>query len=170
MYIINKVTEDYEGTWANALMYETDLNKAIEIANELQEAMVTLKQKYVDIKTQINFVLKRQYPNYNSSDTSISFEDQMKSIDKSDSENYFDKEERLLKEATDKILTDKEKLLYNVTYMAISYQLMYFEVRELHLAEKVLNMPVDKENFWNILHSTKEQAQKHKKLFETFIQ
>lgn len=170
MYIISKVTEDYEGTWTNALMYETDLSKAIKIAEDLQDAIVSLRQKYIDIKQQINFVLKKQYPYYHSSDSKISFEDQLKNIDPNDTENYFEKEDRLLKEATDKQLSGQEKLLYEVTYMSSSSKAVYFEVRQLHLADKVLNTPIDKENFWCIEHTTKEKSLKHKSLFETFIQ
>ncbi len=169
MYLISKINEDYEGTWSNGLMYENDLEKAKKIAKELQEAMISLKRKYLIIKEEINFVLERQYPNYHSNDVKITIEERVKNIDLNDKENYFEKEERLLKSATDKELNDKEKFLYDIQYMNSSCKLIYFEVRKILSGEEVFSDRFNKDEFWNIEYSTRELSEKHKTLFDTYI-
>ena len=46
----------------NALMYENNLDKAKEISKELQDAMISLRKKYIQIKEGINFILNAKYP------------------------------------------------------------------------------------------------------------
>lgn len=167
MYIINKIVEDYEGTWSNVLMYETDFSKAIEIANTLQESIISLKTKYLDINKIVQKELKKSFPFYG--DFSIDFNEQLKNIVLDDNENYFDKEERLLKEITDIQLTDTEKLLYNVTYMKALCKLIYFNIQKTTNVSNILEKSKSDNNSFNIEYSTKEKSQEHSEIFEKFL-
>ena len=169
MYLISKVIEDYEGTWSNALMYENNLDKAKEISKELQDAMISLRKKYIQIKEGINFILNVKYPNYHNDDINLTIDEQIKSIDENDTENYFEKEERLLKNARDKELNEREKFLYDINYMNGSYKLVYFTVKKILCSDEVLSKPIDKDEFWNLEYSTRELAEKQKFVFDVYI-
>lgn len=167
MYIINKVVEDYEGTWSNALMYETDFKKAVEIVDQLQEAVVSLKRMYINFQNKVNEQLKQDYPNFGNSE--VEFEDQIKSIDSNDLEFYFDKEDRLLKELTDKYLNEKEQFLYQRSNMKFSCKLMYFEVETLGISTEVFEKAKNNETVTKIEYSSKENAKEYSHLFESSI-
>lgn len=164
IYMISKVNEDYEGTWSNTLMYETDLQKAIEIADNLQLAIVSVKQVYVDIKRQVKAELKKSFPHYGN--YNFDFDEQLKNIDSEDLEHYFEKEERLITSLIENQLTDTERFLYDISYMDSSDRLVYVSVREIKSSNEVLGKSVDKDEFWKVEYSTKEKSKEHAKLFE----
>lgn len=163
MYIINKVVEDYEGTWSNALMYEHDLDKAIEIIDELQKNIVSLKQKYIEINKIINLELKKAFPYYG--DYKLEFEEQFKNIDANDTEHYFDKEQRRIKELTEQQLNDKEMFLYQRSYMNYACILMYFEVQKIKNSSEAFATQITEGSESSIVYSTKDNAKQYADLF-----
>lgn len=168
MYLISQINEDYEGTWSNPLMYENDLDKAIMIAKELQDSMVSLKKKYLQVKKDVNFILEKIYPNFHSNDINLTFEEQIRSTDENEKDDYFTKEEKLLNNGI-RILTEKEKFLYEINYMDSSCKLIYFTVKKVLLANDVFELKLSKEKFWEDSYSTRNLSEKHKDLFNSYI-
>lgn len=167
MYIINQVVEDYEGTWSNALMYESDINLCKEIADGLQEATISLKRKLINIQKEVNIELKKKFPNYGNND--LDFDSQLKSIDSDDVESYFDQEDRLFNELTTGNFTDKELFMYKIYSMRYSTGIIYFEVQKLKTSTEALDVNLDKDKFWAVEYSTKDNAKQETKLFDKLI-
>lgn len=167
MYIINKVVSDYEGTWSNALMYETDLEKAKKIVDELQLSVISLKKIMINIQNKVSIALKQTHPNFNNHD--MEFEETLKSIVPGDEENYFDKEDRIYKELSDKYLNEQEQFLYNLFYVRTTTGTIYFEIQQLLISDEVFENAKKGQSSFAIVYGTKEVAEKHKKLFEKLL-
>ena len=167
MYLINQINEDYEGTWSNPLMYENDVDKAIMIVKDLQEAMISLRRKYLQIREDINFILETKYPNFHSNDMNLTIEEQIKSMDENEEDDYFTKKEKLLENAT-KLLSEKEKFLYDISSIDSSSKLIYFNVKKIELSDDMLSTKVDKEQFWKVIYSTRDLAEKYESLFNQY--
>lgn len=169
MYIINKVVSDYEGTWSNALMYETDLDKAKKIVDELQESVISLKKIMLNIARKVHTELKKTHPNFHDKDKDMEFEQQLQSIVPGDEENYFDKETRLYQEFSDKYLNQQEKFLYDLFHVRNSSGLIYFDIQQLLISDEVFARAKVGQSSFSVVYGTKEKAQEHKQLFETLI-
>lgn len=167
MYIINKVISDYEGTWSNALMYETDLEKAKKIVDDLQLSVISLKKIMINIAHKVYGDLRKTHPHYHNHE--MEFEDTLRSIIPGDEESYFDKEDRLFKELSDKYLNEQEKFLYRQFYVKSTTGLIYFEVQKLLFSDEVFARAKKEESSFSIVYGTKEKAQEHKDLFETML-
>lgn len=167
MYIINKVVSDYEGTWSNALMYELDLEKAKKIVDDLQLSVISLKKIMINIQNKVSLELSKTHPNYNNH--KIDFDDRLKSIVLGDEENYFDKEERLYKEFSDKYLNEQEKFLYNLFYVRTTTGTIYFEIQKLLSSEEVFERARQGESSFAMVYGTKEVAERHKDLFQQLL-
>lgn len=167
MYILSKVVNDYEGTWSNPLFYDTDLDNAIMIANDLQDSMISLKKIFISFQEKVKVELEKFYPNYDNYE--IDFSERIQSVDQNDSENYFEKEIRLFKELADTYLNKNERFLNEIHNVKNSTGLVYFEVKKMKTSQEVLNTEIEPEKFWKIDYSTQPKAQEYIKLFQDSI-
>lgn len=165
MFIINKVVSNYEGTFANPLMYEADLEKAKKIVDELQLSVIYLKQTMIEITQEVYNELNKTHPNFYDRD--MRFEEKMQSIVPGDDERYFEKEERLFKELIDKHFNKKEQYFYELFDVRTTTGIIYFEVQELLSSDEVLTRAIVGEDSFNVVYSTQEKAQEHKAMFDT---